>query len=302
MRGDLRRALRSLARRRTYAAAVVLTLALAVSLPVVVLSTLDRHFWRPPGLVDADRLFTLQLLAADGSFPPLSHPEYEQLRDAGEATYSLAGFGQLDFTLVAGGAPVRATLALVSPNFFTVLGAQPVLGRLPARADDRADRAASVVLSHRAWTTHFGRDPAVVGRSVRLGGRAFAVTGVARNPLPGPAHDPDFWASLRALPRLVPDVADALLGPRGRWLATVGRLHGSASLDAAAGLAGMARDRRRKTWPPPGPATGGSSSGRSISPASDPAASARRRVCSTSCLRSPPSSSSQHAATWACCC
>ena len=244
MRGDLRRALRSLARRRTYAAAAVLTLALAVSLPVVVLSTLDRHFWRPPDLVDADRLFTLQLLAADGSFPPLSHPEYEQLRDAGDAAYSLAGFGQLDFTLVAGGAPVRATLALVSPNFFTVLGAQPVLGRLPARADHRADRAASLVLSHRAWTTHFGRDPAVVGRSVRLGGRAFVVGGVARNPLPGPAHDPDFWAPLRALPWLVPDVADALLGPTGRWLATVGRLHASASLDAAAGLAGMARDRR----------------------------------------------------------
>ncbi|MCY4026045.1 MAG: ABC transporter permease [Acidobacteria bacterium] len=240
MAGDLRRALRSLARRRTYAAAAVLTLALAFSLPVVVLSTLDRHFWRPPDLVDADRLFTLQLLAADGSFPPLSHPEYVQLHDVGDAAYSAAAFGQLDFTLVAGRAPARATLALVSPNFFTVLGAQPVLGRLPAR-DDRADRTASLVLSHRAWTTHFGRDASVVGRSVRLGGQAFVVAGVARNPLPGPAHDPDFWAPFQALPRLVPDIADALLGPTGRWLTTVGRLHGSTSRDDVVVLASLAQ-------------------------------------------------------------
>ena len=243
MSGDLRRALRSLARRRTYAAAVVLTLALAFSLPAVVLSTLDRHFWRPLELVDPDRLFTLQLLAEDGSLPSLSHPEYAQLREAGEAAYSLAGFGQLGFTLVADGAPVRATLALVSPNFFTVLAAQPVLGRLPAPSDGGADGTGSLVLSHRAWTTHFGRDAEVVGRSVRLGGQPFTVIGVAGNPLPGPAHDPDFWAPFQALPRLVPDIADALLGPTGRWLTIVGRLHGSASHEAAAALAATARDR-----------------------------------------------------------
>ena len=173
MPGDLRRALRSLARRRTYAAAVVLTLALAISLPVVVLSTLDRHFWRPPDLIDADRLFTLQLLADDGSLPPLSHPEYEQLRAAGEATYSLAGFGQLDFTLVAGGAPVRATLALVSPNFFTVLGAQP----------------RSAACRHRRTTVRTARPPWF--SPTARGRRTSAATPL----LPG---DPCAWADSRS--------------------------------------------------------------------------------------------------------
>ena len=85
MPSDLRRALRSLARRPTVAAAVVLTLSLAFSLPAAVLSALDRHFWRPLGLNDPDRLLTLQLLAEDGGFPPLSHPEYARLRDIGQA-------------------------------------------------------------------------------------------------------------------------------------------------------------------------------------------------------------------------
>ena len=243
MRSDLHRALRSLSRRRTFAAAVVLTLSLAFSLPAVVLSTLDRHFWRPPDLADPDRLFTLQLLANDGGFRPLSHPEYALVRDIGQDAFSLAAFGQLDFTLAAGGAPMRATVALVSPNFFTVLGAQPARGRLPAGSDDSPDGTAPLVLSHRTWTTRFGRDSGVIGRSVRLGGQPFTVVGVARNPLPGPAHDPELWAPLSALSRLVPDVADALLGPTGRWFATIGRLHGSASRDEAAVLATLARSR-----------------------------------------------------------
>ena len=243
MLSDLRRALRSLARRPALAGAVVLTLALAFSLPAVVLSTLDRHFWRPLDLVDADRLFTLQILLQDGGSPPLSHPEYAHLRDAGDEAYSLAAFGQLDFTLGAGGSPMRASVALVSGNFFTVLGAQPTRGRLLAPANDRRDGVQTLVLSHGAWTTHFGQDSRVVGRSVRLGGQPFLVVGVAVNPLPGPAHDPDFWAPLSALSQLVPESAAAVLGPTGRWLHTVGKLNPSASLADAAVTATLARDR-----------------------------------------------------------
>ncbi len=114
--GDLLRALRSVARRRTFAATVVLTLALAFSIPAVVLSTVDRHFWRPLDLTDSERLFTLQLQFDDGRFSPLSHPEYLQLRAAGAQAFSLATFGQFDFTLVGGGAPTRVNVALVSGN------------------------------------------------------------------------------------------------------------------------------------------------------------------------------------------
>ena len=115
--GEFRRALRSLDRRRTFAATVVLTLTLAFSIPAVVLSTVDRHFWRPLDLVDSDWLFTLQIQLEDGRFSPLSHPDYAQLRDVGVDGFSLAAFGQFDFTLAAGGAPTRVEVALVSGNF-----------------------------------------------------------------------------------------------------------------------------------------------------------------------------------------
>ena len=132
----------------------------------------------------------------------------------------------------------------MSGNFFTVLGAAPAHGRLLAPSDDDPDAAAAVaVVSHRAWTTQFGRDPELVGRTVRLGPQAFTVVGIAANPLPGPAHEPDFWVPVSALSQLLPDSAGIILGPAARWLHTVGRLRRSASRGDAAVLAALAKAR-----------------------------------------------------------
>ena len=247
MPGDLRRALRSLARRRTFAVIAVLTLALAFSIPAVVLSTVDRHFWRPLDLPGSDRLFTLQSLWENGYSSTLGgHPAYLRLREVGAEAeaFSLAAFGILDFTLVAGGAPARVDVALVTGDFFAVLGAAPAHGRLLApRDDDPGGAPAVAVVSHRAWTTHFGRDPDLVGRTVRLGRQVFTVVGVSGNPLSGPAHEPDFWVPLSAIHQLMPARVDILLGRSGGWLHTVGRLGASTSLGDAAALAAVARDR-----------------------------------------------------------
>ena len=244
MRSDLHRAFRSLSRRRTFAVTAALTLALAFSIPAVVLSTLDRHFWRPLDLPASDRLFSLNIWVEDGYFSSLSRPEYLLLREVGAEAeaFSLAAFGSLDVTVVASGPPARLGVTLVSGDFFTLLGAAPALGRLLAPSDDDPAGSPSVaVVSHRAWTTRFGRDPDLVGRTVRLGPQAFTVVGVADNPLPGPAHDPDFWVPLAAAPQLLPD-RPYILGP-WPWLDTVGRLSTSASRSDPAVLAALARDR-----------------------------------------------------------
>ena len=198
----------------------------------------------PLDLPASDRLFTLAIWVEDGYFSPLSHPEYLRLREVGAEAeaFSLAAFGSLDVTVVASGPPARLGVTLVSGDFFTLLGAAPALGRLLAPSDDDPAGSPSVaVVSHRAWTTRFGRDPDLVGRTVRLGPQAFTVVGVADNPLPGPAHDPDFWVPLAAVPQLLPD-RPYMLGP-WPWLDTVGRLSTAASRGDAAVLAALTRDR-----------------------------------------------------------
>ena len=245
MRSDLHRAFRSLARRRTFATTAALTLALAFSIPAVVLSTLDRHFWRPLDLPGSDRLFTLTIWVEDDYFSPLTPPEYVRLREVGAEAeaFSLAAFGSLDFTMVAGDAPTRVDVTLVSGDFFTLLGAVPTQGRLLGPSDDDPAGSPSVaVVSHRAWTTRFGRDSDLVGRTVRLGPQAFTVVGVAANPLPGPGHDPDFWVPTAALHQLLPERVD-LNGPFGVWLETIGRLGASTSLGDVTVLSALARDR-----------------------------------------------------------
>ena len=227
-----------------FAAIAVLTLAPAFSIPAMVLSTVDRHFWRPLDLPAADRLFTLSIRVED-RFSPLSHPEYTLLREVGAeaGAFSLAAFGSLDFTMAAAGGPTRVDVTLVSGDFFTLLRAAPAHGRLLAPGDDAPGGSPAVaVVSHRAWTTHFGRDPDLVGRTVRLGRQAFTVVGIAANPLPGPAHDPDFWVPLSAIRQLAPGTPD-MFGPYGVWLETVGRLGASASRGDAEVLAALARDR-----------------------------------------------------------
>ena len=243
MLDELCRALRSLARRRTFAVIAVLTLTLAFSIPAVVLSTVDRHFWRPLDRPGSDQLFTLQILSEDGYFSRLGHPPYLRLREVGAEAFSLAAFGILDFTMVAGGAPVRVDVALVTGDFFTVLGAAPAHGRLVAPRDDDPGAPAVAVVSHRAWTMHFARNPDLVGRTVRLGRQVFTVVGVSANPLSGPAHDPDFWVPVSAIHQLLPTRVGILLDAFGGWLHTVGRLGASTSLGDAEALAALVRDR-----------------------------------------------------------
>ena len=113
-----------------------------------------------------------------------------------------------------------------------------------APRDDDPGAPAEAVVSHRAWTTRFGRDPDLVGRTVRLGPQVFTVVGVSANPLAGPAHDPDFWVPVSAIEQLLPPArVDILLGLSGGLLHAVGRLGASTSLGDATALAAVARDR-----------------------------------------------------------
>src|SRR6185437_13761296 len=66
----------------------------------------------------------------------------------------------------------------VNAGFFDALGVRPLIGRLFADADDRPPRATVVVLSYELWTTRFGGDPAVVGRTYTLNGEPYRVIGV----------------------------------------------------------------------------------------------------------------------------
>src|SRR6185436_15700053 len=85
-------------------------------------------------------------------------------------------FGTLDWT--GGEEPLRLSRHLVSAGLLEALGVRLEAGRLFASEEYRAGRDRVVLLSHRLWRERFGGDPAVVGRSMTLGGEVYQVAGV----------------------------------------------------------------------------------------------------------------------------
>ena len=131
-------------------------------------------------------LLTLRAKAVDSPFganyASFSWPDY---RDYRERARSFEGLVAYQFTSVAfggdGKTPAELRLGmLVSGDFFQVLGVKPALGRgFLAEEESPSAKGAVVVLSHALWTSGFGADPSVLGRSARLNGQDFTIIGVA---------------------------------------------------------------------------------------------------------------------------
>src|SRR5690606_21018245 len=97
--------------------------------------------------------------------------------------------------------------AFVTGNFFDTLGVRAAIGRSFTPADDTPGETTVILISHRAWTTHFDADPDVVGKTVKVNDTPAQVIGVTPEGFRGlMVASLDFWAPLAH--------ADALL-PRG---------------------------------------------------------------------------------------
>jgi predicted permease len=191
---------RQLLRSPGFATAAALTLALGIGLATAVFTVADALLLRPLPVADQSRLVTLSGALANGSARdwPLT---LRQTREFVRQTHTLRSTGYYAYE---GAWPVavrnddqltRLRRALVSGNFFDVLGARAQLGRGLEPSDDVIGAAPVVVLSHRAWRSAFGGDPHIVGRSLSLMefGTTARIVGVMAPGLEYP-QGTDFWS------------------------------------------------------------------------------------------------------------
>src|SRR5438067_1949314 len=142
------------------------------------------------------------------------------------------------------GGTERVFASPVSNNYFSVLGTSASAGRL---LGSDADRDALVVLGHRFWTRRFGKNPAVVGRTLVLNGRPFTVAGVAAEGFQGTGiFASDLWMPLTKYG--VEPSRDATLTNRGAsWLNAGARLKpGVRMAQAAAEIEAIGRALARE--------------------------------------------------------
>ena len=232
---DLGYALRALRRTPGFAAVAILTLALGIGANAAVFSVVDGVMLRPLPYGDPDRLVKIW----EHNIPrdrPRNIANPGNVLDWRARTRTLADLSMYTWsglTLTEGGSATEISGRAVEPNFFRLLGVQPVLGRdfTPADADTAAARV--LILSHGLWQNRFGRDSSIVGRQIALAGGSAQVIGVA--PLSfRPMGDEEYWEPLQ--------LGGGAAIRRGRYVMVLGRLTDSVTADQAHGeLVGIAR-------------------------------------------------------------
>ncbi len=178
---DLKYAVRRLARSPGFTMVAVLSLALGIGANTAIFSIVNAVLLRHLPVTDPDRLVEVYT-SNDGGYPASSssYPDYVDVRDHNDVFTGIAG----ERTVIAredrDGRTSVVFGEVVTANFFDVLGVPMALGRSFLPEEDAEPMAHPVViLGYRTWTRDFGRDPNIMGTSVRLGARAFTVVGVA---------------------------------------------------------------------------------------------------------------------------
>jgi putative ABC transport system permease protein len=198
---DLRIALRSLRRARGLALTVTVTLALGIGANAAVFSVVRQVLFRPLVNRGEDRIVYVRQ-SAPGLGTANTTFSMVEIRDIEARAKTISAFGDfstIDFTMNGFGEPRVVKAGVVNGSYFDVMGLRPVLGRLVNRGDEGPDAAPVAVLTHRFWSAALRRDPAVVGRTVRLGSRTATVIGVLEPSLPYPA-DTEIIANVATSP------------------------------------------------------------------------------------------------------
>jgi predicted permease len=221
---DISYGLRQLRRNRGFAAAVVLTMALCIGANTAVFTLVNAVMFKLLPVRDPQRLVLLcwrgknfsiitsgyGMAEGNASF---GFPFIEQLRAQKQVFSHVFGFVPLGWSKESLNVSVEghATMvdgAMVTGDYFSGLGVEPVLGRMISDTDVRESAPRSVVISYSYWTQQFGRAPSAVGKVIFINGVAFTVIGIAAPEFFGvqPGHAPDVW---------IPMVQEARIGPWG---------------------------------------------------------------------------------------
>ena len=233
---DFKFALRSLSRAKGLSFTVIITLALGIGANAAIFSLVRGVLLRPLVNRDENRLIYIRQ-SAPGMGQDNSSFSVPEIKDLKASVHSLSEFGDFSvngFTLLGLGEPREIQGGVVSGNYFEVVGLHPMLGRLIGPQDDGPNAAGVVVLTYRFWSTVLGKDPSVIGKSLRLesgfGERPAKIIGVLEPSVPYP-QDTELMANIVTSPHHLS--ATMVTGRVHRMTELFGRLATDTTLEQA---------------------------------------------------------------------
>ena len=234
---DLRYALRSLLKTPGFTLAVVLTLSLGIGANTGIFSMINALLLRDlPQVTRPNELALIGRTADNQGFDTFSYPDYVDLRNQSRAFLGIAAFSTAPVHVTGTGATERARGALVSENYFAVLGTSPAHGRFFAPDEDQPGNPVQVVvLSAGLWQRAFGGRSDIIGQSIRLDNHPFEVIGIAPAGFQGinRGDQLDLFLPLAIQPIAMPEFGSFITNRESVWLRLFGRLGPGASLARA---------------------------------------------------------------------
>ncbi|MGP8252890.1 MAG: ABC transporter permease [Terracidiphilus sp.] len=188
---DLRFAFRLLSKAPGMALLAILTLALGIGANTAIFTVVESVLLRPLPYQNSKQLVFIGPPNNGPGFSSTSWLNYTDIRSQSHQLESAAGYSE-DVSMVETADESQSVVApRVTANLFSILGAQPLLGRTFTAAEGESNGPQVVIISEGLWRGTYHADPGIVGRTVRIGGQARTVVGV----MPASFHFPESMGS-----------------------------------------------------------------------------------------------------------
>jgi len=239
IRQDMRYGLRTLAASPGFTAVAVVSLSLGLAVGTSAWSEMNGLLRDTPGVREPGQLVAL--------FSPTSFPLYKRYRERTDVFSSTMSYiAPAPFGVQRGGRTERTWGHLITPSYFATLGIAPALGRFPEEDGNRPGPVPVMVISNRFWQERLDGDRSVIGRQLRVNGRACVIVAVGPVGFLGasPSLFPaDLWMPLSSGIQVAPELAGGAIDRRDLTMfQMVGRLRpGIATSRAEAVLDSVAR-------------------------------------------------------------
>jgi predicted permease len=175
---DLGYALRVLRKNPGFTAIAVLTLALGIGANTAIFSVVNGVLLNPLPYPHPEELVTLHESKPNFNTGSVSYPNFLDWQKENHTLSAMAVSRSYAFSLTGLGEAEQVNAQFVTADFFPILGVNPVMGRGFERADDQRGAAPVALISAGFWKRKFGSVPDVLGKTLRLDGKAFTVVGI----------------------------------------------------------------------------------------------------------------------------
>ncbi|MBO0861933.1 MAG: ABC transporter permease [Chloracidobacterium sp.] len=225
---DLRYGARMLLKKPGFTIVAVITVALGIGANTVIFSGVYWMLFQPLPYPNAERLTVISQVGRQASEVGVSYPDFTAWKERSAAFERMAASSGIYANLTIGDDVAPVAGSRVSTGFFPLLGGRAQIGRVFLAEEYRPGAGKVVVLSDKLWQEHFGADPGVIGRTIKLDDQSYTVVGVMPPLFLYPVHSV-LWTPLES-----EEDAGSLRDATDNHYSLIGALKPGVSLDAAA--------------------------------------------------------------------